>query len=335
MDMTVAYTLSWEEYAEQFERSWSSRSLLEFYMAIIIATPLLIYGLGLAYFGLQDEKAVLALFIGGPLALILMAIPGVMGDSSRVKVRAGAEAHSRYERWHSKEQKFSFDGEKWIHETETGRLEAPWSALLLGAEFKSVFVLHGDGHPAIVPKRALDPEVIQQLRQNFLPSGGDAWSFRVSSWDNHIIKTGFLWKKQWFWMLLGNISGLLGLGWILQTLVDSNKKLIDMWGWLLALVVVVMVLTAQLWYLPLSYATSAKSWRLPMKLQLSDRGIYFVTSVADFFMAWKAFLKFKELKHAFLIYTEQGRYYLVAKRYITPDQQEKLRGALLANVPHD
>lgn len=333
--MTVAYRLSWEEYAEQFEHSWPRRNTFAVIASIIIALPLLFYGLGLSWFGLPGERTVSWLFIGAPFALILAAILSITVETSQRRKRATAEMQELYNRRQANEQKLFFDEEKWIHETDAGRQEAPWSALLLGIELKNVFLLTGGGHSVVVPKRALDADGIQQLRQAAVPFRGDGWNFRISSWDHQVVETALLWRKKWILMILGNIAALAVLVWIVENWIGSNEKLIDMWGWLLALVAVVMLLTAQLWYLPLSFATSAKPWRLPMKVELSECGVGFATSWASFFIAWKAFLKFKEFQRAFLIYTQQDHYYLLAKRCITSEQQDKLRRALLANVPQD
>jgi hypothetical protein len=74
------------------------------------------------------------------------------------------------------------------------------------------------------------------------------------------------------------------------------------WGWILAAFAVVLVLTAQLWYLPLKYVTLPRPFGAPMKFQLHDAGIYFATGSAKFFLAWKTFRKFKEIGRAFLVY---------------------------------
>jgi hypothetical protein len=186
-----------------------------------------------------------------------------------------------------------------------------------------------------VPERALDDEAVAALRQLSRLTGKNEWEFRVRCWDFQAVDMNILWRKRWFMLAFGNAFGLCVLGWIAQTWLSQDAKPVLIWGWILVAFAVLLVLTAQLWYLPLKYATLPRSFGAPMKFQLHDAGIYFATGSAKFFLAWKTFRKFKEIGRAFLVYKNASEYYLLAKRDITRDQQNELREILLKNLKQE
>lgn len=104
------------------------------------------------------------------------------------------------------------------------------------------------------------------------------------------------------------------------------------WGWVLAAFAVVLTLAAQIWYVPLKYWTSRRQWRAPKILGLADRGLCFIDSYVRLFAAWKSFHHFEEVRRAFLIYTSKDDYYLLSKRYFSPEQRAELKRRLQENV---
>jgi hypothetical protein len=326
--MKITYTLTWEEYAEQFRDTWPRPDYFAAIVVCIVALPLIGYGISLAV-GMPDETLINAMFIGGPLCLIAAAMFSLATQSKQARKRVIAEKRRTYERDYSREQSFSFDQDHWTCETEAGKQEIPWAALQAAVERQNIFYLTAQKGSVCVPGRVLDPEAMVSLRQLSQLTGEAKFEFCVRCWDFQVVGTNLLWRKRWFVMAFGNVFGLVVLGWIAQTWLSQDAKPVLIWGWGLAAFAVILVLTAQLWYVPLRYVTSSRSFGTRMGLQLYDAGIHFATDSAKFFLAWKALCKFHEVSRAFLVYTNPSEYYLLAKRDITRDQQNELREVLL------
>jgi hypothetical protein len=310
--MKTTYTLTWEEYAEQFRDTWPRPDYFTAIAVCIIAVPLLGYGLALNVFGMPDESTISTTFIGAPLFLLVSTIVSLVTQTKQNRKRVTVEKRLAYERAYATEQSFAFDQDHWTSETEAGKQEVPWTALQVAIERKNVFHLNAQKGSVYVPKRVLDSEAVAALRQLSRLAGKDEWEFRVRCWDFQAVGMNLLWRKRWF--VLAFV-----LGWIAQTWFEQEAKPVLIWGWILAAFAVVLTLTAQLWYLPLRYATLPRSFEAPMKLQLYDSGIHFATDSAKFFLAWQALRKFQEIGRAFLVYTSTSEYYLLAKRDITHD----------------
>jgi hypothetical protein len=333
--MTVTYTLTWEEYAEQFQNAWPRPDYFSAIVACMVAVPLIGYGISLAVFGPPGETLLYSMFIGAPLFLVVATIVAMWSQAGPPLQRAIAQKRLEYERWHAKEQAFSFDGEKWTHETSAGKQETPWSALTHAKELPTVFSLTGESISVLVPKRALDSATLVLLRETALPVRGDGWSSQITWGDYSATESARAWRKYWFLLIFGNVFGFLVLGWVVHSWLIEAEKLRVIWGWILACSAVILTLTAQLWYLPLRYFTSRKAWRSPLKLEFSDRGVHVAMSGASFFTAWRACRSFREVGRAFLIYTDEFHYYLLPKRYINLEQQTALRQMLQAKLKRE
>jgi len=325
--MKATYTLTWEEFAELHGDAWPRPDYLSVIGIAIVAVPLVAYGITLAVYEMPGEY-VSSMFIGGPLFLLVAGLVSLKLQPKKAMSLAIAEKRSEYERWHAKEQSFSFDQERWIHECPAGRLDVPWPALLRATELPNVFVLMGESGSAIVPKRVLDPAALNMLGQLAFPVPADSWPFQIRAWDYQATETATLWRKFWFRLAFGNVFGLAVLGWIAHLWLTSDDKTGVLWGWILAALAVVITLSAQIWYLPLRYATSRRRWRAPKNMALADRGLYLSDAYGSFFNAWRSFRGFREVGRAFLIYTDVAHYYLLSKRYFSPDQQIEIRRML-------
>lgn len=330
--MKVTYILSWEEYAELFEDSWPRPDYFSLIVTVMISVPLIGYGITLALFGAPDETVIYAMFIGAPLFLVIAMIFATKTQTAQARKQAIAEKRQEYDRRQAKEQSFSFDQEKWTHETEAGKQQSPWSSLMHAAELRTVFTLTGEAISIIVPKRSLDASSLELLRQFAIPIRSDSWPFNITWWDYQASAIALLWRKMWFRMAFANVFGLVVLGWVVQTWLTSNEKAGVIWGWILASLAVLLTLSAQLWYAPLRYFTSSRSWRSPMKIEVSHQGTVFTTMSGRHFTAWKAFLKFQEIGRAYLIYTDKSHYYLLSKHYFSPSHQVELARLIKANV---
>ncbi|HET9364445.1 MAG TPA: YcxB family protein [Candidatus Angelobacter sp.] len=331
--MKATYILTWEEFAELHTDSWPRP---DYFTAIVVAGASLLmiaYGISLfAFPPLRDEKVLSFVFIGFPLFLLLVAWASVGSQSKKALKKAMAEKRAKYERWYSCEQTFFFDKEKWTHETEAGRQEAPWSALLKAVEWSNVLYLVGESSSVIVPKRVLEPEALRTLRQRAFPVPGDQWPFQITAWDYQATEMARLWRKHWLRFIFANVFGLGVLVWVFQIWLTSQEKVGAIIGWILAASAIILVLTAQLWYLPLRYATSAKNWRAPKKIGLSASGLHISNSPDNRFTAWKVFPSFQEVPRAFLVYVDPTHYYLLPKRCFSTEQRIQIRFLLHANV---
>jgi len=327
--MKTVYTLAWEEFKEIYGDSWPRPDYFSAIAIAIVALPLIGYGTGLLLLGsLGPDNFVAYMFVGAPLFLLLAAVATLKPQWKKAMALAVTEKRLEYERWFSQEQSFSFDHERWIHEAATGRQEVPWPSLVNAVEYPSIWYLIGENSSVVVPKRTLDQASIDVLHQLAFPVGSQTWPLQISVWDYQAARTAWLWRKYWFLMALGNISGVGVLLWVLHLWLTTNEKIGVVWGWILASFAVVLVLAAQLWYFPLRYATSSRNWRTAKAMALSGRGIYLETSYVGHFTAWKSFFWFEEIGRVFLLYLDAEHRYIVSKRYLSPEQQVELRGYL-------
>ena len=288
--MKVTYTLSWEEYAELFEDSLPRTDYFSIIVTAMIAIPLIGYGISLAAFGAPDEKILFSMFIGAPLFLVIASIFASKSQTGLARKKAIDKNRREHDRRHAKPQAFSFDQQKWTHESDAGKQENPWSALTHAAELRNVFTLTGDAISIMVPKQSLDSASMEALRNFVIPVRGDGWPFHITWWDYQASATAALWRKMWLRMAFGNVFGVVVLGWVVQSWLTSNEKSGVIWGWILASLAVLLTLSAQLWYVPLRFFTSSRSWRSPMKIKISPQGTVITTVSGDHFTAWKAFL---------------------------------------------
>src|SRR5215472_4041359 len=330
--MKSTYTLTWEEFAELHQSSWPRPDYFSGIVTGAVSVPLFAYGMSLAVFGMPDEPGLYSAFIGAPLLLAVTAIGSLMSQSRKVLKGAIAEKRAEYDRRNAQEESFSFDQEKWTRDTPSGKQEVVWSSLLHTLEWPNVLHVAGEGGAATVPKRVLEPAALTSLRQHAFPAAADGLPIQISWWDYQASETALLWRKYWFRLAFGNAFGLFVLGWVVDQWLSTNEKAITLWGWILASFAVLVVLAAQIWYLPLRYWTSSKPWRAVKKLSFSDRGFRLTDSYCDLFIAWRACHTFQEIGRAFLIHTSPGRYYLLSKRYLPPDSQAHLRQILQENV---
>jgi hypothetical protein len=330
--MKTTYTLTWDEYAEQFQDTWPRADYFAAIVVCIVAVPLLGYGISLAIFGMPDETLIYSMFIGGPLFLVIATIFSLRSQAGQARKRAIAGKRLDYERWYAMEKSFSFDQDKWAHETEAGRQESPWSALQVVIERDNVFYLTAEKGLVMVPKRVLDSSALSLFRHAALPVRDDGWTFQSRKWDYQAVATALLWRDRWYVMVFGNCLALVVLGWIVQSWISQNSQPVFIWGWILAAFAVILTLTAQLWYLPLRYVTWPNHRKASMVLEFSDLGLYFATAQGNFFLNWKTFRKFREVGRAFLLYTGPSQYYLLPKQDITRDQQNEFRQMLQKKI---
>ena len=263
--------------AEQFEDSWPHPDYFAAIVTAIVALPLIGYGVALAVFGAPDETLLCSLFIGGPFILMVAAILAITLEAQQAKKRAVAEKRSDYERWSATEQSFSFDQQNWTHEAEGGKLESPWSALLVAIERKNAFSLRAEKGSMTVPKRVFESASLTSLRQYALPVRGNGWEFGFSFRDHQAAQTALLWHKRGFAMVFANSLGVVVLGWIMKSWIAEIGKPVMIWGWILAAAATLFALTAQLWYLPLKYVTWPRHLKEPMTVEFSNSGVYCAT----------------------------------------------------------
>ncbi len=126
-------------------------------------------------------------------------------------------------------------------------------------------------------------------------------------------------------MAFGNVFGMVVLVWLFQIWFASNEKLDIIWGWVIAGFVVVMTLTAQIWYLPLKYWTAPSQWRTPKGLGISDRGVCIEDLHTRSFHGWKSLPGFNEVGQAFLVYVNQSHYYSSLQSAISEETKERDR----------
>ena len=196
-----------------------------------------------------------------------------------------------------------------------------------------MFFLVSEGGQAVVPKRALKAEMVDSLRKFASLESSDIWPYKVSVWDYQAAEIVRFWKRYWFRMGFGNIFGVVVLVWPFQIWHESNEKIGIVWGWVIAAFVLILTLSAQIWYVPLKYWTSRERPGAPKGVAISGGGLCFGESGIRSFLGWKQFQSFEEIKRAFLVYTGKDNYHLFSKRYFSAEQIVELRNRLQRNVP--
>jgi hypothetical protein len=324
--MKATYDVTWEEFAERFQDAWPRPDYFTAIVVLMSTVPLIGYGVSLALHSVGDSS-IPTMFIGAPVLLLLATIFSLGPETNRKRTAAVAARKSSYEKW-PKQQTFSFDEKHWIIENETGKQENFWAGLSVAEERANVIYLVAGNSLGIVPKRVLTTEDLNSLRTLAHLSVENGWQYHIRCSDYQAVNMVLLWRKRWFAMAFGNSFCLLVLGWTTQLWLSQDAKRELIWGWTLAVLAVVLVLTAQLWYFPLKYVTSPKhAWeRRNMKLHVL--GLSFGGSHSTFFLSWQFLGEFKETGSGFLLIHDERTSYMVPKKDLNLEQQAEFRRIL-------
>src|SRR5258708_38809733 len=68
--MRVTYTLTWDEFSEQYKHSWPRPDITALIMTLLIALPLIVYGVAFYFSTGGGEPMLPASFIDGPPRLV-------------------------------------------------------------------------------------------------------------------------------------------------------------------------------------------------------------------------------------------------------------------------
>jgi len=326
--MNASYSLTWEEFAEQYERDVRRTEILYIVVTVLIAIPLLGYGATLTAL-LPDEPILSAMFFGAPLLLTIMATVQVKVNGNKARKKALAEKRSQYEHSYAGRQLFSFDQEKWIHENDAGKHEIPWPALKLAFERKSVIGLYGQ-NLTLIPKRVLDEPTLNTLR-NLAFGRGISGTFRINAWDYIAVWNGMLWRKLWYFPASANLAGFGVLAWLGMKLFSGQDRAGVLWGWGLASYAIILVLVAQVWYPALNYFIVPRFFRATQTYEFSDHGVQIARCDSRSFNGWSLFRDFHESRRAFIFYLDDTHFHLVLKRDFPAEHLQKIRTLLRDN----
>jgi hypothetical protein len=320
----VSYTLSWEEYMEMYNFSLpqqvSASFLTTVWAAIFSAAAALLVPDSIASVSLR-----LGLFCIS-LALFLVAVWNYEVATPRRREQIEHGLRSFYESYFSGERVFTFDGERWTLRTQSGHQEGIWAGLRSATESRSTFALCAENQLVLVPKRALTGEEVDLMRRLALSTGNDMNSFQVGLFDYVLTEIPSFWWRN-------HLSPAQWLGATVFLLVASKAIAGDGLGfiWLsmgMALCVGAAIFCVQLFYVIFKYFTNRGMGVVSWAGEFSDRGARAKTSYGDVFFAWTEFDRFRETRRCFLLYYASQKYYLLAKKCLSKNQQSALRQLL-------
>jgi hypothetical protein len=342
-NMIVNYVLSWEEFLETHQESLPKPHIISFVCTFFVAIAVGVFGGLLTYFIQPQDRLVASMFCWLSLVLFLAAFWDLKVRTRLRRKRVLRELHSVYDRFHSSEQTFAFDQEKWTHGTKAGKHEALWSGLLQGVERQNVITLSMKDYHVMVPKRAFgenststtaghdDAQTLETLRHIVLGQNGNAWPLRLSFIDYALTEVPSLWRQHPFLMAEAHAAGLWFFLMIAYYMYYSTGPGV-IWGWMLAGLFLFLTISTQFWYFLIKYRTESARLRVSWESEFSGQGVRSKSSVLELFSAWALFRKFRETRRCFLLYGNSATYHIYPKRCLTSDQQEVLRQLLRAKV---
>ncbi len=323
--MTVQYEVSPDEYAEACRgdipnRDWASAAAM-----FMVALALAMIGIGI--FSAGDEQAIVpALLLGlGAVVLIATAVWAVTFGTVVLKLQFSRKIKSGYrEHYQGKSLVFSFDGNGWSTKPLPDQESVAWPSLTAATDYENVLLLHAENHAVLLPKRVLSPESLRALKRFAFGEFRSPVKLRVGFRDFLITEIRSLWRRKRSAMSILHWGGIVIAATITVWATEKPGAL----GYILALSLLSVTVSAQFCYFAVSYFTQRKRRHAVWELECSDRGAHARTATSEHFSSWSMFLKYEETPSAFLLYSGPDRYYILPRQGLVPEQQEGLRRAL-------
>ena len=314
-----------------------------FFSVILIAVAVGAYG-GLMLCFLDPPNRVLASALCWfSLSLLLGTLWDLKVRTKKRKDRFVRDLRAKNDRYYRGEQAFGFDQDRWTHETQDGKHEAPWAVLRHAVERSNTFALWTKTYFVIVPKRVLNgssgpAEMAQDgslsldaLRAFAWGQYGNSEPCSVGLVDYVTTEVPSLWSRRRRLMAQSHAAGVLFFVLIADGARHSAAPGAT-WGWTAAGLILFLTITAQFWYFVIQYLTSFKEVRDPWTTGFSGQGILRRNSKMRYFSAWAVFTKFRETRRCFLLYTDSTRYDIYPKRCFSVERQLALRALFQAKL---
>ncbi len=333
--MRVTYTLSWDEFAEVYTDSWPKPNVVAIVATAGFAMAFAVFGFLLARALGPEEWRIGLAFYSCSVFLAGLAIWESKGRTTQLKKEKVKEARSLYERFYSQEQVFTIDQEKWGHETETSKKEMTWAGLLSTVERQNVVALVAKDQLTVVPKRSLTPDTLDLLRQAALRIPGTKCNFHPSFWNWVLTEFTLPWRNRPFSVLVGYVLGVGALVFMIRRLDSPAKPGDFFWGELLCALILFIIVTAQIWYLVLSYVVSYDDLGLPFEAEFSDKGMRVKKLKVESFRSWLLFQKFQENRRCLILHADANRHYILDKSSFSPQELQAVRILLQTTLAGD
>jgi len=327
---TVTYTLSWEEFLELSQSSLPKAGIWSFAAALSIATAIGIFGGVLTYAVDPGSKAIASIFCVLSLLLFAASFWDLIVRTKKRKARALKKLRFRYELYFADEQKFAFDHEKWALGTTTKKHETLWASLMSTVETQNTIALSTTIGSTLVPKRVLDRQALDSLRRITYGENEESWHFHVSLLEYVLTEAESRWRRRPFLMVTTHTVGLSFFLMIAYGLYDKTGPEVS-WGWLVALLVLILTVGMQFFYPFVNYQTS-DSLRHAWEAKFSDRGVWIRIPDGDSFSTWINFAKTQETRRSFLLYLNLTTYNIYPKSCLSVEQQSTLRELLRSKL---
>lgn len=327
----IKYTVNWEEFQEFYlttrPEARSRQSYVSFTAAIFIAMATVVFGLWLTQLAPPENRTKVALiFISLSAGVVALAFWDKTW-TGRKKKQPTEEMRSVFESEYSGPQSFSFDHERWILETQTGRQETLWTGLMMAWELQNTIALWAKNNFVLLPKRVLSGEETDSLRRLAFASGGKVTQFHVSIADFVLTEAPSFWRRNPLTPVF--YVAVLTFGFfVFKTAAEKGSHFV--WSTVLSAVIVFVM---HPFYLVVQYMT--KATRVSWEGEFCDRGAQVKTPKGKYFTAWTQFKKFRETRRCFLLHFAADEYFLIAKRCLSTHEQASLRQLLKAKLPEE
>jgi hypothetical protein len=311
----------WDEFMEVHTESLPKPSIGSFICSLLIAIATGTFGVLLVYFIEPQDRKVASVFCWIALAVLVAAFWDLKFRTSKHRERFLRELRSIYDRYQVGEQALTFDGDKWIHETNAGKYEASWKALTTALEWHNVITWSTRDHITMVPKHVLasigtpddatcgKEETLARLRDLALGPLDHGLRFRLGLVDYLLTEVPSLWRRHPFLMSEVHFAGVLWVVMIANGMYKSVGPGVIV-GWIAASLLLFVTITAQFWYFAMKYFTASTELRATWESEVSDRGVRISNSQKQLFVAWTIFRKFRETRRAFLLFVGPTKYYI-------------------------
>lgn len=331
--MTVEYSVLWEEYLELCKPYFLRPDWASSIAGVLIAIALVIVAIAVDWAGRRNGPTPAVMLVLIAIALIGTALWAPTAGTLISRWRYKKKCRSAYEEhFGEKQQHFVFDDEKWVNRTRPDDGEVLWGDTTSSAEYEHVILVQSAKSFALLPKRALSAETLNQLRHLAFGTFNAPMKFRVGLREYLQTEIRSLWRRRTSGMVLAHGAGVLVSAAMVGSLRTHHHPDDAFWGVLLSASLLLITLSTQFLYFLAKYATDWSRVHVAWEMECSDRGAHVRTGTTEYFSSWSVFPKVEETRRAFLLYSDADRYYILPMSSLTPEQQNELRKVLIAKL---
>lgn len=304
-----------------------------------LVTVVALFAMGLIVVGASLSAALGAggvrgdlIFIFSGIFFLLVGLWDITLGAARRKYKYLKEMRRIFERAASAEQEFSFNDDGWKSQWNGEAQISNWNETVKAGELQNVFYIQTAENFVVVPTRVLSPKDAESLRSLALGKITHPFSFHVTLSEYILTEISSLWRRSASSMITRTCAGLV-LAFSLAFATQTNDTLVGKFNYGIAAAVVVLItISAPVWYYGMKYVTRPKVHNVEWKAEFSDRGMRIDTLTAKEYGSWRLFTKFQETGRSFLVYTDDTRYHILPKCCLQSGQESELKRVLATGL---